>query len=67
MNPKNKSEEMLTKYGSLAPIVIDEIIEVLDAFGYTNTMYDDFETGRMYTTEEKDPTEYYKKVKKFLQ
>jgi hypothetical protein len=42
---------------------VDKIIEALDAFGYTRTMYDDFETGQCITSNDADPCDYWKKVK----
>jgi len=77
MTPKEKAESIYYQFRRLehdtswidnanakrcARIFINEIIKALDAFGYTGAMYDDFETGSIYTIDQKDPTEYWKKV-----
>jgi hypothetical protein len=51
----------------LALIAVDEIIEALESFGYSQTMFDDFETGNITTTDKKSPTEYFYKVKEEIQ
>lgn len=45
-----------------AIICVEQIIDSLEAFAYTGTFYDHFETGKMVTTEQASPTEYYRSV-----
>jgi hypothetical protein len=52
---------------NLALIIVDETIEALGAFGYTGAFYDDFETGAMYHIDDKDPVEYWKKVRNWIE
>jgi hypothetical protein len=50
-----------------ALIAVDQIIEALDVFNYTNTWYDDYYTGKMILTEDKDPSDYWKEVRKHIE
>jgi len=45
-----------------AIICVEQVIDSLEAFAYTGTFYDHFETGKMVTTEQASPTEYYRSV-----
>ncbi|HWY09834.1 MAG TPA: hypothetical protein VN026_00845 [Bacteroidia bacterium] len=46
-----------------ALIKVDGIIEALENFGYAMCMYDDFETGKITTTDDKNPCDYWREVK----
>jgi hypothetical protein len=46
-----------------ALICAAEIIQSLEAFGYSGAMYDDYQTGRITTTDDRLPEEYWIKVK----
>ncbi len=50
-----------------ALINVDQTIEALDVFNYTGTWYDDYYTGQMILTEDKDPSEYWKEVRKHIE
>lgn len=50
-----------------ALIAVDEILSALDSFGYTGCMYDDFETGHVLYTDDKDPSEYWQEVKQEIE
>ena len=49
-----------------AIIAVDGIISTLYHFGYLGAMYDDFETGRIITTDEKLPEVFWNEVKNEL-
>lgn len=52
---------------NVALLIVNEIIQALDAFRYTGDMlYYDFETGGLYTIDQKDPTEYWNKVRTII-
>lgn len=44
-------------------VVIDEIIEALEVFGYSNNCYDHEETGKMTCVQDESPCEWWLKVK----
>lgn len=50
-----------------ALIAVDEIIQSICNFGYTNTIYDDFETNKMTLADEKYPTAYWEQVKQEIE
>ena len=49
-----------------ALIAVNEIIEALEAFGYSNAMYDDFATGQITSTDKTCPTEFWLSVKEAI-
>lgn len=60
MTPQEKANHILNFCKGdfeIALAVVEEIIEAIDAFGYTQTMWDDFETGQVRANG--DPTEYW--------
>ena len=80
MTPKEKAEELVDKFYPMftnsvrdtlakqcALIAVDEMLSALDSFGYTGCMYDDFETGRILYTDDKDPSEYWQEVKQEIE
>lgn len=50
-----------------ANIAVDEILKAVDNFGYTGTMFNDFETGQILMSDEKDPCAYWQLVKTELE
>lgn len=50
-----------------ALICVEEIIESIEAFGYSNTFYDDYESGELTFIGDKNPCEYWRKVKQELE
>lgn len=50
-----------------ALICLDEIISAIDNFGYSDTWYDNFETGHMVNGNLLDPTKYWQEVKQEIQ
>lgn len=64
MTPQDKAKQFTDKFGAKADLVVDEIIEAINIFGYQNTMYDDPETGQIRTSG--DPCEYWLRVKNHL-
>ena len=50
-----------------ALIAVDEMLNALDSFGYTGCMYDDFETGHILYTDDKDPSDYWQEVKQEIE
>lgn len=51
-----------------ASIAVDEIIEALSAFGYSDTTWDDFETGKMtFMDGGESPEHYWQKVKEEIE
>lgn len=50
-----------------AILEVDAIITTLNAFGYVNTVYDDFEDGITTDTNNKPPEKYWEAVKEELQ
>lgn len=79
MKPADKAVEIFDFYGCNFDINgesvqkinannhVDSIINALEAFGYDGSMYDDYETGGITTTNEKDPCAYWRDVKKELE
>lgn len=82
MNPKKKAEELVEKYQKIkhsvsnhmqskrsvqcSIIAVDEIIAAFNNFGYIGAMYNDFETGRIVTTDEILPETFWNEVKNEL-
>jgi len=58
--PKDETEQ--TRAKACAAMCVKEIIEAVEAFGYCHAMYDDYETGQITTTDEKNPTDHWNKV-----
>ena len=48
-------------------VSVNQIIEAIECFGYAGCMFDDFETGRIVTTNDKDPSKYWQEVKTELE
>lgn len=51
------------KAKQIAVFHVDGIIEAVEAFGYSGSIFDDYETGNITTTDEKDPSVYWREVK----
>ena len=56
------TDELSNNSKAIAKLIVAETIEALNAFGYTGAMYDDFETGSIYTIDQKDPVVYWNNV-----
>ena len=80
MTPQEKADELIAKFiwnpqtkenmrkaHHAAALCVHQIIEVLDAFGYSGAMYDDFETGQITTTDELLPEVFWVKVLESLE
>lgn len=46
-----------------ALIAVDEIIDIISSFAYSDTAYDDFETGKYTFWSGKSPQTYWQQVK----
>lgn len=50
-----------------ALVAVDEILDVISAFAYSNTIYDDFEKGKMTRSDNTSPELYWVKVKEEIE
>ena len=66
MSPIEKANELHQNFGIKAIDVVDEILQTLYQFCYTNTWYDDFETNKMVSADHINPDKYWEEVKEIL-
>ncbi len=66
MTPREKAKSLKLNYGIDSLAIVREIINVLEHFGYSGIIYDDFETGGITTSDEKEPSQYWYEVIKIL-
>ena len=70
MTPQERAGELFRIFMPskiLAIACVNQIIEVLDHFGYINMVYQDFEDLHLVDTDSKDPCDYWNEVKQILE
>lgn len=66
MKPEQKAKRLIYAFGKeTAVIVVAEILEALEVYSYTNTMYDDPETGKI-RTDDNGVDDYWREVKRII-